>query len=354
MHRSMLMSPRSPVVLLTLLPLFGPAACGPGPSATAGSPAFPVLAGEYLGQAPPGDVPELFAPGIVTTGIYTRDVAMTPDGSQIYFGVLLGTVTAIIETHRGPDGVWSAPEVAPFSRDSRFFNLEPHISPDGNRFLFLSTRVENPGPEDLRNWANQDIWVMDREGDGWGEPYSLGAPVNSEESEFFPSMTLDGTLYFTRGLNGGQESYVYRSRLVDGRYQEPERLGPGVNSTANQFNAFIAPDESYLILCTGDRGDTLGGVDYYVTFRRGDDEWSGPINLGEAVNTPLGGEFSPYVSPDGRYFFFMSTRPFPTESLPDTLTWAYLKRFRQLPETGNAGIYWVDASFIQDLRPEGF
>jgi hypothetical protein len=354
MHRSILLSPRSPVVLLTLLPLFGLAACGPGPSATAGSPAFPVLTGEYLGQTPPGDVPELFAPGIVTTGIYTRDVAMTPDGSQIYFGVLLGTASAIIETHRGPDGVWSAPEVAPFSRDSRFFNLEPHISPDGSRFLFLSTRVENPGPEDLRNWANQDIWVMDREGDGWGEPYNLGAPVNSEESEFFPSMTLDGTLYFTRGLNGGQESYVYRSRLVGGQYQEPERLGPGVNSTANQFNAFIAPDESYLILCTGDRDDTLGGVDYYVTFRRGDDEWSGPINLGEAVNTPLGGEFSPYVSPDGRYFLFMSTRPFPTESLPDTLTWRYLKSFRQLPETGNAGIYWVDASFIQVLRPEGF
>jgi hypothetical protein len=347
-------SPRSPIVVLSLFPLLGFAACGPGPSATSGDAAFPVLTGEYMGQTLPGDVPELFAPGIVTTGMYTRDVAMTPDGSQIYFGVLLGTVAAIVETHRGPDGVWSAPEVAPFSTDSRFFNLEPHISPDGSRFLFLSTRVEDPGPDDLRNWANQDIWVMDREGDGWGEPYNLGAPVNSEESEFFPSMTLDGTLYFTRGLHGGQESYIYRSRLVDGRYQEPERLGPGVNSTRNQFNAFIAPDESYLILCSGDRDDTLGGADYYVTFRRGDDGWSGPINLGDVVNTPMAGEFSPYVSPDGRFFFFMSTRPFPVDNLPDTLTWAYLKRFRQLPETGNAGIYWMDASFIQELRPEGF
>jgi hypothetical protein len=72
------------------------------------------------------------------------------------------------------------------------------------------------------------------------------------------------------------------------------------------------------------------------------------------VNTPGDGEFSPYVSPDGRYFFFMSTRQFPRDELPDTLTWDYLRQFRQMPETGNAGIYWMDAGFIQALRPEGF
>ena len=315
---------------------------------------FPVLRGDYLGQTPPGDTPALFAPGLVTTGMYTRDVAMTPDGSEFYFGVLLGSITAIVGTHRGEDGVWSEPEVARFSRDSRFFNLEPHISPDGSKFLFLSTRVEDPSPEELRSWASQDIWVVDRMGAGWGEPYNLGAPVNSDDAEFFPSMTLDGTLYFTRGIDDGQESYIYRSRLVDGRYQEPERLGTEVNSTPNQFNAFISPDESYLILCTGAREDTMGGTDYYIVFRTPDDRWSGPINMGKKVNTPMAGEFSPYVSPDGRYFFFMSTRPFPMESIPDSLTWDYLRGFRQMPETGNAGIYWMDASFIEELRPPGF
>jgi len=303
---------------------------------------------------PPGDTPELFAPGVVTTGAYTRDVAMTPDGSELYFGVLLGTLTAIVGIHRGEDGVWTEPQVASFSRDSRFFNLEPHVTPDGRKLLFLSTRVENPDPGEVRSWTNQDIWVVDRQGGGWGEPYNLGPPVNSDDAEFFPSTTLDGTLYFTRGLNGGQESYIYRSRFLEGRYQEPERLGPEVNSTPNQFNAFIAPDESFLILCTGDREDSLGGTDYFIVFRTSDDRWSGPINMGPTVNTALSGEFSPYLSPDGRYFFFMSTRPFPTEKLPDTLTWDYLKGFRQRPETGNAGIYWVDAGFIEGLRPEGY
>lgn len=319
-----------------------------------GDAGFPILEGDYLGQPLPGDTPEVFAPGIITTGLYTRDVAMTPDGSELYFGVLLGSVAAILETHVKEDGTWSKPEVAPFSSDSRFFNLEPHITPDGNKLLFLSTRVADPEPEDLRNWANQDIWAVDRQGDGWGEPYDIGPPVNSEEAEFFPSVTVDGTIYFTRGIGGGQESYIYRARLVDGRYQEPERLGPNVNSTANQFNAFISPDESYLILCTGDRDDTLGGTDYYVTFRSESDEWSGPINLGAPVNSPRNAEFSPYVSPDGRFLFFMATRPYPIEELPDTLTADHLQGLLRFPITGNPGIYWVDASFIEELRPEGF
>lgn len=363
MTRKIRLPSGSPILFLAACLL---ATCVPEPSSRAsestggpgypGYPGFPVLTGDYLGQTPPGATAELFAPGIVTTGTYTRDVAMTPDGSELYFGVLLGPVTTIIEMHRGEDGVWSEPEVAPFARDSRFFYLEPHITPDGSRFLFLSTRVEQGEPEEdeVRSWANQEIWAMDREGDGWGEPYNLGPPVNSEESEFFPSVTRDGTLYFTRGIGEGQESYIYRSRMVDGRYQEPERLGPEVNSTPNQFNAFIAPDESYLILSTGDRDDSVGGTDYYVVFRNQADEWSGPINMGELVNTPLDGEFSPYVSPDGRYFFFMSTRVGPPSRFPDTLTWDFVRSYRMMPETGNAGIYWVDAGFIQDLRPEGF
>lgn len=352
-------------LLLSLLPLLG--SCTPdAPPAevdSADSPGHSLgtaevnpegMRGDYLGQPLPGDVPEVFAPGIVTTGMYTRDVAMMPDGSELYFGVLLGRFSVIMETRRGDDGVWTTPEVAPFSRDSRFFNLEPAISPDGSRFMFLSSRLEgrDPASDEVRAWVNQDIWVMDREGSEWGEPYNLGPPVNSEESEFFPSLTRDGTLYFTRSTNDARESYIYRARLVDGVYQPPERLGPEVNSTPNQFNAFISPDESYLILCTGSREDSYGGTDYYVSFRNPDDTWTGPINMGEKVNTPGDAEFSPYVSPDGEYLFFMSARRLPDSEIPASLDADFLRNFRMGPESGNAGIYWMRADFIEALRPD--
>lgn len=314
---------------------------------------FPHLTGPYLGQEFPGEDPALFAPGVVSTGMYTRDVAMAPDGHEIYFGVLLGRFSAILET-RLVDGAWTEPQVAPFSRDARFFNLEPAISPDGKRFMFLSSRVDagrEPTAAEVRTWTYQDIWVMDRAGDGWGEPYNLGPPVNTGGAEFFPSLTRDGTLYFTRGSDDGRESTIWRSRLVDGRYQEPEKLGPQVNSTASQFNAFIAPDESYLILSTAGRPDTRGGSDYYVVFRTSDDRWSDPINLGDKVNTRADAEFSPHVSPDGKFFFVMSPRPLPDADIPPVLSLDWLRRFRSQAGSGNPAIYWMDASFIEQLRP---
>jgi hypothetical protein len=314
---------------------------------------FPVLTGPYLGQTPPGDTAELFAPGIVSTGMYTRDVAMTPDGSELYFGVLVGGLAVIMET-KIVDGRWTNPEVAPFSSNSEYLNLEPHITPDGQHFYFLSTRPP-PGSEmaegEARTWTNQDIWAMDRAENGWSEPYNPGPPINTEDAEFFPSVTMDGTIYFTRGVEGSQESYIYRSRMVDGEYTEAERLGPNVNSTASQYNAFIAPDESYIIVCSALREDGLGRDDYFIVFRDESDSWSTPINMGDRVNTPRGGEFSPYVSPDGKYFFFMAARPRPYNPLPATLTADLLRDIQRGPHNGDVNIFWIDAGFIEDLRP---
>ncbi len=314
---------------------------------------FPRLTGEYLGQMPPREDAELFAPGIVSAGMHTRDVAITPDGRELYFGLMVGGLSVIMQT-KLDDGAWTRPEVAPFSGNPAFLDLEPAISPDGRRFFFLSTRPPpgvEPDPADIGRWVNQDIWVMDRQGNGWGQPYNLGPPVNSDAPEFFPSTTRDGTIYFTREAPDTRESYIYRSRLIDGAYAEPQRLGPQVNSTGAQYNAFISPDESYLIVSTAGRNDTRGGSDYYVVFRNEDDTWLEPVNLGDEINT-RGGEWSPYVSPDGRFFFFMSTRPPSSGSHPERLSYDYLRELHGRSPNGDAAVYWVDASFIEELRPE--
>jgi hypothetical protein len=321
------------------------------PSANLDSSGFPVLTGNYLGQEPPGAEPELFAPGIVSTGLGERDVAMTPDGNELYYTAVVGPAFnfgAIVVTKR-VDGVWTPPEVATFS--GHHMDLEPAISPDGQRFFFMSTR---PVPGATEATGNEDIWVMNRSGEGWGEPYNVGSPINTEGGEFFPSVTADGTLYFTRKVAEGSES-IYRSRLVDGVYSEPEMLPEQVNSGQLRFNAFVARDESYIIVPVWGREDSLGGVDYYIVFRSPEDVWSDPINMGENINAAEGAEWSPYVSPDGNYLFFMSSRATIQDRFsPVRQTYESLQDLHNRPMNGSFDIWWTDAGIIEELRPAGF
>jgi hypothetical protein len=308
----------------------------------------PLLIGPYLGQQPPGAEPRVFAPGIVSTGMLDRDIAITPDGREIYFSLgTPGYEVCVLAVCRLLDGRWSDPEVAPFSGLPGIGDLEPAISPDGGRFFFLSTR---PRPGKGAQDRNEDIWVMDRQGERWGEPYPVGAPIDTDDKEYFPSVTRDGTLYFTRAKQGERENVIFRSRLVDGRYQEAVRLPAQVNAGVNRFNAFIAPDESYLLLSVLGRPDAVGRSDYYVVFRSPDDTWSEPINLGPLINRPGGMGFSPYVSPDGKYLFFMSVRP-RGELNAERLTRSRLLELWRGPENTLADTSWVDAGFLAKLRP---
>ncbi len=302
---------------------------------------FPKLTGPYFGQKPPGDTAEVFAPGLISTGLFSRDVAISPDGKEIYFGVIVGYFTSAILYTKEVNGTWTKPEVAPFSTDSNHNYAEPFITADGKKFFFTTKRS-----------GNYDIWAMDRKGDGWGEPYNMGAPINTELGEYFPSVTKDGTMYFTRDTLNPRGSFIFRSRLKDGKYTEPEKLGPKINPTPGQANAFIAPDESYLIIPMEGK-DSIGGIDYYILFRSKDDKWSAPINMGKAINTRRNEEWSPYVSPDGKYFFFMSKKTKkPAEFADKPLTFDLLKKMHMRPQTGNPCIYWIKADFIEKLRPK--
>jgi len=305
------------------------------------------LAGPYLDQPPPGMEAQLFAPGIVSDGLPNRDMAITPDGREIYWSSNLRDfgISVIMVSRVGEEG-WSEPEVAPFSRDPSLVYYEPYVAPDGKQLFFVAHET---GREE------NDIWVMDREGDGWGEARKMDAPINSPGKEYFPSLTRDGTMYLTREDGEPGTEAIYRSRLVDGKYTEPERLPEQVNSGRSRFNAFIDPDERFIILPVLGDEDSAGAIDYYVVFRNEADRWSDPINLGPEINTPGHREWTPYVSPDGRYFFFMSTRaPADSDAPENGYSKEYLERVQAGPENGNSDIYWIDAAVIWELKPEGF
>jgi hypothetical protein len=293
----------------------------------------------YLGQPAPGPAPQLFAPGWINTGVLTRDLTLAPDGLEAFFTVMLGDFTqSAVATVREVDGVWTTPELAPFSRDARWRDLEPHLAPDGRHLYFASDRT-----------GNEDLWVCLREDRGWGEPVNLGPRINTPAPEFFPSVTRGGTLYFTRTDTTTGASAIWRARPAPGGgHLAPERLPDVVNAAGTQFNAFIAPDESYLIVCAQGRPDNRGAIDYWLARRDQDDTWHAPVNMGPLVNGAGREGWSASVSPDGKVLFFMSRKTVHDPAAPRT--WASLQASHASPGNGYGHLWWVDAESLATLR----
>ncbi len=302
------------------------------------------FAGPLAGLGDPPDKAEpLPIPGI-NTGLYERDVAISADGRELYYG-LLHKDYAVIANSVYHGGSWSEPEVATAFRGAQGMNLEAHITPDGSRLMFLSTRRQG-GDDPEPGLMNQDIWVMDREGDGWGKAWNLGAPVNSEKPEYFPSVTRDGTLYFTREEEPRRNA-LYRAITSNGSYVDVERMPDEINSAA-PYNTCVSPDGSYVIACAHTE-DCIGNTDYCVSFQLPDGTWTPLRSLGESVNRPGSTAISPSLSADGSTLFFSAAW---SEKLPDDFALAELIARNCRAGGGSYDLYWISTAFIDALRPQ--
>ncbi|OFX87149.1 MAG: hypothetical protein A2W99_07375 [Bacteroidetes bacterium GWF2_33_16] len=302
------------------------------------------IQGDYFGQIPPSDSAKLFAPNTISTGMNERDFVISPDGTEIFFCREAGNFkyTTIFYTQR-INHIWTFPEVFEYCTNPNYKFVEPHLSIDGKRLYFISNM-----PVDSSSFGNEDIWVSTKTDGKWSKPANLGSPVNTKSKEFFPSLTQDGTIYYTHLDTLVNDEFIYRSRFVNGEYQQPEKLGPNVNIGSARYNAFISSDESYVIIPAYGMPDSYGGTDYYISFRDFQDNWSQPINMGLKINTSSPKEWSASVSTDGKYIFLMSARM--NNKGIDKLSQQSLLEFHNSPQNGNTDIYWISSSIIEELR----
>lgn len=293
-----------------------------------------VTAQETKTASPAAHSPQLFGENTISTGDDESHPHFTADGKTLYFlknTPIFDHWTIVVS--REQNGKWTTPEVAPFS--GQYADADPFITVDGQHFFFISTR-----PVDGKPKEETDIWMMKKSGTGWSEPEHLAA-VNSEASEWFPTVSKNGNLYFGSERPGGKgRCDIYCSKLVDGKYGPPENLGEPLNSSANEVEPFIAPDESYLIFAGTSLPETKGAYDLYISLRR-DGQWSKPRNLGDQINSP-GWDFSPKVSPDGKWFFFTSNRSFTGKPLEKRLNYSELLKKLHNPGNGLRDIYKID------------
>lgn len=302
---------------------------------------FPVLKGPYLGQKPPGKTPEIFASGIISTGYHDGCITFSPDGREIFFH--FGGLGRMVILHmKRVNNRWTAPQVASFS--GKYRDGEPHFSCDGNKLLFRSTRPLEGKGEPM---ASTDIWIVERDENDWDEPRNLGPIINSEKDDLYPTISKSGDLYFASNRDGGWDIYV--SKYVNGRYAKPEKLSDAINSEFGDWDAFLAPDESYIIFGSNGRSDGFGESDLYISFRKEDGTWTKSKNMGSQINT-FYREVDPVISPDGKYIFFRSNRRIHKSYAKSPLTYNEIIKMLDSPGNGEADIYWVDARIVDHLK----
>lgn len=140
------------------------------------------------------------------------------------------------------------------------------------------------------------------------KPENLGPSINSELSEYFPSITADNEwLYFT--VNDDSNRYpdedIYAAQFVDGGWQKRTPI-PGVNNADSHEGAHsITQDGRYLFFASNRMEENLGRFDIYIAKKVGND-WKKPVNMGNVVNTRYW-ESQPVISANSKQLFLVRT-----------------------------------------------
>ncbi|HET6628456.1 MAG TPA: hypothetical protein VFG91_01650 [Woeseiaceae bacterium] len=190
----------------------------------------------------------------------------------------------------------------------------PIESPDGLSLYIASKRSDPMSPD------GNDIWAADRASKDapFGEPVSLGAPVNSAANDFCPT-PLDGRfLMFVserpgpdtcNAHRGSGDIYMIRQNAA-GDWAEPQHLGcletgTGPNTAGAEFSPSLVTLRKGTFLYFS--STVSGNMDIYVS-RLGDDGVFGPPSPVQALNTEFDDRM-PSVSADGLEVVFSSNRP---------------------------------------------
>jgi Tol biopolymer transport system component len=276
----------------------------------------------------------LFAEDIISTQHKERDIAISPDGNLILFTrVTPGNGLSVIMFIEKQDGDWTDPEIASFA--GQYSDLEPAFSPDGKSLFFASNRpVEGDQPKDF------DIWKLDVNGSEFTNLVRLDTTINTSGNEFYPSVSKSGNLYFTASYDfETKREDIYVSRFVDGQYDNPEPLPEAVCGPTFEFNAYISPDEDYIIYTAYGRSDDMGGGDLYIN-KKENGEWLPAQRLKGEVNSKSL-DYCPFVTQDGKHFLFTSNKSAMKSSYEKPLSTRKFMKILEDTQSGNGSIYII-------------
>jgi hypothetical protein len=235
-----------------------------------------------------------------------RDFCISGDGTEAFFtiqspGVEISQLVCI----RKVNDTWSEPELLPFCDENSY--MEPFLSDDGLRLYFASNR---PLKDSKSTTDNFDLWYAQRETNlsTWSEPINLGKTVNSENNEFYPTLSKNNNLYFTMDASTGKgKDDIYFCAWNGKKYASPVLLNDNINSSGYEFNAFISSDERFLLYTKYNAEGGYGSGDLYIAKKDANGIWQKAENLGAIINSEYM-EYCPFYDEKTQILYFTSKR----------------------------------------------
>lgn len=189
--------------------------------------------------------------------------------------------------------------------NSRFDEVLPVISPDGKTlYVDRKNHPYNVGGVD-------NIWFSQMQADGkWGQLRNIGQPLNNGRGSYTASITPDGNTMLLGGafydeVERKDKMGLWLSRRGISGWGKPTSLRIDSFYTFHRYMEFSLANDGKTIIVALQRWDSHSDRDLYAIFKRDDDTWTAPMNLGPSINT-LAEEGTPFIASDGKTLYFYS------------------------------------------------
>jgi outer membrane protein OmpA-like peptidoglycan-associated protein/tetratricopeptide (TPR) repeat protein len=173
----------------------------------------------------------------------------------------------------------------------------PSITVQDSLFLFMRRS----------NFKREDFYSSTLRKNKFSKASPLSDDLNMEEKKGSMSLTQDlNTLYYAADYNEkGYGRYdIYKVTKTKKGWSVPKNLGKNINSDYWDSAPSIAPDNQALYFCSNRPGG-YGGIDIYVAYKNEKGYWEEAINMGPTINT-AGDEQAPFIHADNKTLYFSS------------------------------------------------
>jgi outer membrane protein OmpA-like peptidoglycan-associated protein/tetratricopeptide (TPR) repeat protein len=228
--------------------------------------------------------------------------SLTIDGNELIFTRPVGKAGEDFYYSKKIKGLWDFAKPMEGNINTDQNEAAQNISLDGQWLVF-------DGCSRPDGFGSCDIYISYLTQNGWSDAINLGGRVNSDQWDAQPCLSPDKKdLYFSSrrlGGYGGKDIYVCHLQ-TNGRWSEPENLGPSVNASGDEQCPFIHADNQTLYF-TSNYWPGYGDDDLFYVRKGPNGVWSQPVNLGFPINT-IDREGTLFITADGKTAYYASNR----------------------------------------------